>query len=360
VAFLARLGVYWGIGSDCRTVRLEAERRNVMTNPVKVPTVSTPEEVAKAYNGIILPAEGLSVQQVLKEAKLNFTVEKKEVYLKGVDEPIKDVFASVMSRGNKVFGVYSESNEDTTLLNNKDAFGWIDRLVTTDDVRVVTAGSIHDNDLSFVVLDIGTIKLTEQDVLSKHILILNNHTGTRQQYYKGTLTIKPVAWRNVGNSQLIAPLKYNVPIVESKEEGDTVIYAANEYFDQAEQAFRKMLTTNVDGSYAIDIIHDALGVTPEEIKLFEEGQSERQPGWVYNKILVQSILSAAPLMQPNNLWSIYCAVCIFTDQYRRVRNATDNQDVAFESRLFGYGAKLKGDTFQICAEEAGVPQGILV
>lgn len=113
-----------------------------------------------------------SIEEVLIKSKLNYSVEKQNIYLKDGRE-IKDNYATVKNN-ETVLGVVGK---DYTVLSNSEGFDFVDELINTYNFKFVRAGEWSKGERSFIVLSMPEIELFG-DKLIPYVLLTNCYDGS--------------------------------------------------------------------------------------------------------------------------------------------------------------------------------------
>ena len=119
--------------------------------------------------------------EAIEVAGLDFTVVKK---------PLKEVMESTHSAGKsarwatvrtdtgEVLGIVGGKYEP---VQNRDAFTFFDRLVGTNDAIYETAGVLGGGKRIWILAKLpGFIKVHNQDIVNKYLLLSNSHDGSSQ------------------------------------------------------------------------------------------------------------------------------------------------------------------------------------
>ena len=113
-----------------------------------------------------------SIEEVLNKSKLNYLVEKQNIYLKDGRE-IKDNYATVKNN-ETVLGVVGK---DYTVLSNSEGFDFVDELINNYNFKFVRAGEWSKGERSFIVLSMPEIELFG-DKLIPYVLLTNCYDGS--------------------------------------------------------------------------------------------------------------------------------------------------------------------------------------
>lgn len=110
-----------------------------------------------------------TLEEALKVSKLDYIVEKKNIYLEN-NTIIKDKFATVKNTNGAVLGIVGK---DYTILNNIDGFDFVDDLVMKYKMKFIKAGHYEKDENSFIIL-----KMEYTSEIEVYIFISNSYGGS--------------------------------------------------------------------------------------------------------------------------------------------------------------------------------------
>lgn len=116
-------------------------------------------------------------REVLELANLDFNVHKAPNYAKINDQFIQntDSFSTIRTDTNAILGTVGTRYE---ILQNTEAFSFFDDIVSTKNVVFETAGVLYNGRKVFISAKLpDVLKLNNQDVVDKYLLLTNDHTG---------------------------------------------------------------------------------------------------------------------------------------------------------------------------------------
>lgn len=114
-----------------------------------------------------------TIEQVLKKAKIDYIVEKQNIYLKS-GKLIENNFATVRNDNENVLGIVGK---DYTILSNSEGFDFVDELVTNYNMKFVRAGEWGKGERSFIILSMPK-QVINGDELIPYILLTNSYDGS--------------------------------------------------------------------------------------------------------------------------------------------------------------------------------------
>lgn len=114
--------------------------------------------------------------EALTAAGLDWTVSKRPLFLMD-GTPVEDNFAVVRDDKNAPLGVVGNVYEP---LQNKDAFSFFDAVVGSKEAIYHTAGSLRGGQYVWILAKLpGTIRVVNDDLVEKYLLLTNAHNGTK-------------------------------------------------------------------------------------------------------------------------------------------------------------------------------------
>ena len=137
--------------------------------------------VCNEQNGRFVPWHGLGTaveeapdsKTALITAGLDWEVVKKDVIVPGCST-ITDYKATVRTSDNTVLGIVTDRYK---IVQNEEAFAFVDNLVDGDKTRYETAGSLRNGKTVWKLAKLPTTKILDDEV-SQFICFTNTHDGT--------------------------------------------------------------------------------------------------------------------------------------------------------------------------------------
>ena len=279
-------------------------------------------------------------REAIEAAGLNYTVVKK---------PLKEVldlnnpadasgrWATVRTDTGDVLGIVGDNYEP---IQNRDAFGFFDRLVGTDEAIYETAGSLGRGERIWILAKLpGYIKVQGKDLVSKYLLLSNSHDGSSLVQMKLT----PI--RVVCNNTLTSALKgageinirHTVNAWEDAEQALSLLGLSNSLYEQLEVKFNRMALKKITDKQLLDYLKALIPHNEDEnnaknltvrnacLKLYESGQG-------------------ADLAR-GTLWGAFNCVTEYTDHAME-----DNPTDRLESIWSGKGERLTRKAFQLAEQ----------
>lgn len=187
-------------------------------------------------------------------------------------------FALVRDKDMRVLGT---CRERYNILQNKEAFGWCDPLVTSDLWTYETAGALRNGEVCWILLKQGEIELVHDDVLKQYLLFMWSHDGSR------AVQVMPTTIRVVCNNTLQVALnedgiknkiKHTMKMNMRLEEVRKIYSETKAAFEKQNDAFKRMLDVKIDAGFVdtyLDKVMDrAYGMSIKDIEEMKDGKAK--------------------------------------------------------------------------------------
>lgn len=142
--------------------------------PAAVESMVSVREVPWHGLGTIV-GQQLTAREALVESGLDWSVEKQEIMLAENSELIPGKYATVRQTDGKVLGVVGEQYE---VLQNSDAFEFMDALVDSGDAKYETAGSLKGGRRTWVMMTLPEGVTIAGDQVDLYLALTNSHDGS--------------------------------------------------------------------------------------------------------------------------------------------------------------------------------------
>ena len=137
--------------------------------------------VCNEQNGRFVPWHGLGVRveeapdskQALITAGLDWQVVKKDIIVPGCSS-ITDYKATVRTSDNTVLGVVTDRYK---IVQNEEAFSFVDNIVDGENTRYETAGSLRNGKTVWMLAKLPSTKILDDEV-AQYVCFTNTHDGT--------------------------------------------------------------------------------------------------------------------------------------------------------------------------------------
>lgn len=120
--------------------------------------------------------EAVTSADAIKQAGLDWEVIPKPIYIENNEEfsMVPNMFANVRSDNNKSLGVVSGRYN---LVQNREAFDFVDTLLGNNDVRYETAGSLAEGKRVWMLAHLKTNARILGDKVENYLVLTNAHDG---------------------------------------------------------------------------------------------------------------------------------------------------------------------------------------
>ena len=197
----------------------------------------------------------MTSETAMREAGLDWKVKEKELFFDGVDvkshleldfdpdwKRVSSHKALVRDSDNRVLGVMGNKYN---VLQNTEAFDFTDNLVAEGEIKYVTAGSVKDGQVVFMVAKIMSdpLEIVPGDVAEKYVLFVNSHDGSFSVTVKFVATLV-VCWNTLvaalGEKRRALKVKHTRNMKKRMEEGKKILGLANEKYANMKRLAQEM------------------------------------------------------------------------------------------------------------------------
>lgn len=282
--------------------------------------------------------------EAITAAGMDWKVEKKEIYFRGMIKDgintyqiVPDQFTTVRAGINEPLGVVGSKY---TVLQNKDAFKFFDRIVGEKLAMFHTAGTLGVGERIWMLAKLpGEFWVTPKDNVEKYLLLTNSHDGTSSVQIM--VTPIRVVCQNTLNMALSSGTKTRVRHTLNMGSGikeiRTQLGVADQFFRTFEEMSRQLVSKQANGKVVEQLFKD-LGLSKEKaeestrtenirfdiLKLFEKGKGNEMQG------------------VKGTAWALLNGVVEYVDYERSARGSQNEKaESRAKSLLFGSGADMK-------------------
>lgn len=292
-------------GSTVSESTLQAMHIRIPRTPSPYPDVA-PSPWHKLGVALVSPA---TTREALEGSGLDFTVVKMPLCdLVKPDNPadVSDRWATVRTDTGDVLGVVGEAYEP---IQNRDAFGFFDRLVGADQAIYETAGAIGKGERIWILAKLpGYIRVRGKDIVSKYLLLSNSHDGSSLVQMKLT----PI--RVVCNNTLTAALKgageiniaHTTNAAEDAEQALSLLGLSNSLYEQLGVIFNRMALKKITDAQLLGYV---TALVPDN----EENQDTTNVKDIREAILDLHENGQGADLSRGTLWGAFNCVAEFTD-----------------------------------------------
>lgn len=189
--------------------------------------------------------------EAILAARLDWRVVKKQLYVGEEHRPLPGQYAIVREdRWNRSEdGLFGTVSQAYTPLQNVDAFGFFDPIVSTGAAFYESAGALRKGERVWVMARLrNDFEITKDDTIARFLLLSNTHDGT------GSVQVKFTPVRVVCKNTLVEALGRGPSIriahtrdmrFRLQDAADEVLAAIQRHFDQLGKRFRAMLQVQI-------------------------------------------------------------------------------------------------------------------
>lgn len=204
--------------------------------------------------------EAMTSEQAIKLGGLDYTVEKRPLYVPGWEGTMIEVpgyFSNVRVDTNSPLGVVKGRYK---IVQNRDAFGFFDSIIDKGEAIFETAGALGNGERIFITAKLPEDMLVRGEKIEKYILLTNSHDGTT------TIVAGFTSVRVLCQNTLTAALKKldnkvsisHTASAESRlKEASRVMGIASKYMDEVNTTFESMTTrklSDLEMKYFIETV----------------------------------------------------------------------------------------------------------
>jgi phage/plasmid-like protein (TIGR03299 family) len=215
----------------------------------------------KAWHGLGQTVqEAMTSEQAIKLGGLDYTVEKRPLYVPGWEGTMVEVpgyFSNVRVDTNSPLGVVKGRYQ---IVQNRDAFGFFDSIIDKGEAIFETAGALGNGERIFITAKLPEDMLVRGERIEKYILLTNSHDGSTtivagftsvRVLCQNTLT---AALKNLDNKVSIS----HTASAESRlKEASRVMGIASKYMNEVNTTFDSMSTrklSDLEMKYFIETV----------------------------------------------------------------------------------------------------------
>lgn len=248
-------------------------------------------------------------------------------------------------------------------LQNHDAFSWIESLIGMDGACISSAGALFGGRMTWVCVDLGGFDVVPGDEVRKHLLVFNSHDGSTNLL--AIMLPHRLACQNMLNFYLgkgsdTYKIRHTDGAKVKMNEIDKVLAIAYSSFGKAQEAFKHMKNTRIEGDDQRNLIYDCLlgDDANKSLQDLADDKFKKTPTWVKQAEIIEHIMETGPGHTFGNgtVWGVFNGVNGYFDHVKAFRGANGVEDkhisanphIAIESKLFGQAARMKMRAFEQC------------
>ncbi len=308
----------------------------------------------------IVTEEATTSKDALRNSGLDWTVSKRPVFFEH-DTPVMDADGmSMETEYHAANGHYAIVRDDTlatlgvmesqyTILQNSDAFTFMDKLADRSEIRYEAAGSLKNGRVIWLLAQLPNAQeVIPGDLNVPYVLLASSHDGTLPVRIQPT-TIRVVCWNtlfaaiNGQATTYAAKIKHTSSMESRMEQAITTIRKAQESYSQYIITAKDMTRKNVNADTLATYLGAVLGI--KDTKANDVPTRTRTTLDAIVRNFVEDATNRLEGME-RSAWAAFNAVTQWVDHQRGSRNtATKSNDNSEENRFhaatFGVGADLK-------------------
>ena len=305
-----------------------------------------------AWHGLGQVVKGImTAEEAIRNAHLDYVVEKSKVYFSAGEEDAKQEveghYATYRTDTNDFLGLVKSRYK---IVQNADAFGFFDNLITSDEAIFETAGALGKGERIFLLAKLPEDFKVGGESIEKYIMLMNSHDGS-SSVIAGLTNVRVVC-----NNTLQAALKglenrisisHTSNATDKLKEAYKVMKIESMYTANVCEIFNRMTDVKMtEGQYMkfLDVVHSpdySQATSAEEKK--ELSTRAKNIIEVSYKFSQEHPTQQTPESQ-NTLWGAYNAVSGYYNYIKEYKNPEEK----FRSVMFGMTQKKVMKAFQEC------------
>ena len=286
-------------------------------------------------------------KEAIQAAKLDWTVEKQQLYLPN-QEPAHNTFATIKAGNNKILGIVGSSY---TPLQNAEAFEFFDSIVGEGKAIYHTAGALLEGKVVWILAKLpGEIRVTDDDITEKYLLLSNSHDGS------SAVQIKFTPIRVVCNNTLTLAFAdqqylsvYHQRDIKARlNDVPKILNIVNKKYSEIEESFKALLTIQMTDitikKYLEDVFPDPKNRKDPKLYEYEIAKAKSNREWA--KYFFENGVGNNLSGVKGSLWAVYNGVTELVDH----KITKQSQDRKLNTIWFGDGAVVKGKAYKSALE----------
>ncbi len=299
-----------------------------------------------------------SSSEALDKAGLDWRVEKKHIYWKpdGSDwKTVPDHKVTVRSNKDGTDLVLGVVGKDYSIVQNRDAFGFMDEVLGDNGVTYEAAGALYDGRKVWMLARLPEDIEVGPDSIRRYLLFSNSHDGS--QAVRCFFTPVRVVCANtlmwaMKNAKGGICIRHTGRIESKIGEAQRILGLASAAYESVGEQFNRLLETPLNVGQASDYFKGLVG----DPQSFKEGAARTRRTNILNDLRILNHSGRGIAAVKGTVWAAYNAVAEYTDHQRSTRGKDEKrrQENRLASQWFGSGADLKVKAFRSACILAGV------
>jgi phage/plasmid-like protein (TIGR03299 family) len=303
----------------------------------------------RAWHGLgTLVEEAMTAEQAIKIARLDYTVEKKPVYVQGPLREIPDYFATVRKDTKDILGIVSEKYE---IVQNIETFNFFDSIVERGEAMYQTAGVLGKGERMFITAKLPDDIEIGGEKIEKNILLTTGHDGKSPTQIG--LTNIAVVCENTLHAALKG-LQNKISLLHFMNIHDKIKLAAkimglaSKYNKLVEESYRKMVEVKITDQKLREYLEAVMAPGQKETLNAEEVK-EYSKQFVAKVDSIMQFAKEHPTQQGperrNTVWGAYNAVSGYYGYLKSYKSASDKMNDMY----FKTGANTMLKSYELAA-----------
>ncbi len=302
----------------------------------------------KPWHGLGVQVEGsINSAEAIKQAGLDWEVALTQLQTAN-GTIIPDTFGVQRSTDNSVLGIVGNQY---TPLQNRDAFGFFDPIVSAGEANYETAGSLKQGARVWILAKLNrepsVIVPQSNDIVEKFILLSNSHDG-KMAVRVGFTPIRVVcqntlAHAHAASSSRLIRVTHGMQVRQNVESLRETMNLANQEFEATADKYRALASKQINSKDLLKYVKQVLG-REEPITVDTDYAAPEAKGKVENRIIELFETGAGNNMEgvAGTTWAAYNAVTDYlshergNDEQNRIHSLWFNGSKQVSERALQY------------------------
>src|ERR1051326_6972195 len=280
--------------------------------------------------------------QAISAAQLDFRVALKplKAVINRKHRVVPNTFATVRTDTKEILGVVGSRYEP---IQNKEAFGFFDALIGSDEAVYHTAGVLGKGERIWILAKLPSyIRIGKNDIVEKFLLLTNSHDGT--SVVRAKLTPIRVVCSNTlsvalnGGEQEVG-IRHTPNAAHKLAEAHKLLGLSNHLYIQLDSIFNKMALRKITDKQLKEYVQALIPSNPDA-KFQTRNENIREA------ILELHEAGQGAELSRGSVWGAYNAATEFSDHVQHGRDTSKQ----LKSIWFGSGEKLKLRAFALAQQ----------
>lgn len=290
-----------------------------------------------------------TAEEAIKEAGLDFIVEKKEMFIAngdGLGSKVPNRFATVRKDTGDVLGVVSDRYN---VLQNTEGFQFFDSIVDKDEAIYHSAGVLGKGERVWIMAKLPHhIVVKGIDATELYITLMLGHDGrtpVSSFFHANRIVCNNTLQMALGQAKNLVKFSHDANILANVKDAAQLMGITSQYKADMEGVFTTLSNTKVDKLYTDAFISALFPAIPAEV----EEKMIRVPSYkVYRGQVLEAIEAGAGQDMPTTqgtAFGLYNGVTFFLDHLRKGHG--NNLSKKQASLWFGDSARIRQRAFDL-------------